>query len=378
MKIVCDDRIPFLKGVLEPYAEVVYKPGAMTTCEDVRNADALITRTRTMCGSELLAGSKVKLIATATIGFDHIDTEWCASHGVDWVNAPGCNSSSVRQYVASALCEISRRFSLDLSGKKLGVVGAGNVGSKVIGLGHLLGMEVLVCDPIRATAEESGGYVSIDRICECCDVVTVHVPLVKDGQWPTMHLFDAKRLGSLKNGAVLINSSRGAVVDNMALLKELESGRIRAVLDVWENEPRVCRELLGLCSIATPHIAGYSADGKAMGTAMAVRAISRYFGLPLNYWYPDLVPAPQTGLEIMMDTEGRDCQWVLRQALLKTYDIMSDDALLRENPEGFEFQRGHYPIRREPSAYTVCLSRNVAGAAEVLKNAGFGKVVIQG
>ena len=377
MKIVCDDRIPFLRGVLEPYADVIYKSGAETTPEDVKDADILITRTRTMCGPSLLDGSGVRMIATATIGFDHIDTEWCASHGIEWVNAPGCNSGSVCQYVASALCCMSARYSLDLRKLTLGVVGVGNVGSKVVRLGRLLGMKVLSCDPPREALEGGEGYVGLEEICSCCDIVTLHVPLTAEGAYPTVHLFDGKRLASMKDGAILINSSRGPVVDGKALLGELRRGRLRAVLDVWENEPFPDRELMSLCDIVTPHIAGYSAAGKALGTAMAVRAVSRRYGLPLDDWYPVSIPGPEGGLDLTIDAGSMSCHEVLMRALESTYDVLSDDARLRYEPSGFEYQRGHYPVRREPSAYTVQLLDADAERAEVLEKAGFGKVVIR-
>ncbi|MBO6237411.1 MAG: erythronate-4-phosphate dehydrogenase, partial [Bacteroidales bacterium] len=177
MKIVCDDKIPFLRGVLEPFAEVVYLPGKQTMAEVVRDADAIITRTRTKCDAALLAGSSVKVIATATIGFDHIDTAWCERNGIIWRNAPGCNSWSVKQYIASVLVSLARRHGLDLRSMTLGVVGVGNVGSKVAEVASLLGMKVLLNDPPRARAEGSAAFVGLDELMERSDIVTLHVPL---------------------------------------------------------------------------------------------------------------------------------------------------------------------------------------------------------
>ena len=257
MKIVCDNKIPFLKGVLEPYADVVYLPGKETTPEVVRDADAIITRTRTACNEALLAGSQVQVIATATIGFDHIDAAWCDAHGIYWENAPGCNSGSVRQYIASVLVTLARRYGLDLENTALGVVGVGNVGRKVAAIARALGMKVLLNDPPRARREGPDAFVSLDEICAQSDIITVHVPLSNEGEDATWHLFDAARLATLRPDQILINSSRGPVVDNAALKAVLQkSGLKAAVLDVWEGEPQLDPELVGLLALSTPHLAG--------------------------------------------------------------------------------------------------------------------------
>ena len=212
MKIVCDDKIPFIRGVFEPYAEVVYLPGGETGAAAVRDADALITRTRTRCDASLLEGSSVRVIATATIGYDHIDTAWCASRGIVWRNAPGCNSWSVGQYAGSVLVTLARRRGLDLSAMTLGVVGAGNVGSKVAEIASLLGMKVLLNDPPRARREGPEAFVSLDRLVEESDIVTLHVPLSREGVDATWHLFGEEMISRLRPGEILINSSRGRVV----------------------------------------------------------------------------------------------------------------------------------------------------------------------
>ena len=281
MKIVIDNKIPFIRGVFEPFAEVVYLPGAKTTPEDVRDADALITRTRTICNKSLLEGSKVRMIATATIGFDHIDTAWVESAGIAWTNAPGCNSWSVEQYIASVLVCLAEKHSLRLEDLTLGVVGVGNVGGKVAKIASLLGMKVLLNDPPRARKEGPDAFVSLDEVMERADIITLHVPLEKQGPDATMHLFDRERISRLKRDQFLINSSRGPVVDNAALLDALKAGAIRgAVLDVWEDEPAPDPELVAALDISTPHIAGYSADGKANGTTMSVQAVAKALGLP--------------------------------------------------------------------------------------------------
>ena len=372
MKIVCDNKIPFLRGVFEPYAEVVYLPGGETTPAVVRDADAVVTRTRTRCDAALLAGSAVRVIATATIGYDHIDTAWCEAHGILWRNAPGCNSSSVQQYVGAALCALARRYGLRLEGMTLGVVGVGNVGSKVAQTAAALGMRVLLCDPPRARREGSDGFVSLDEIISRSDIVTLHVPLSRAGEDATWHLFDAARLAAMRPDQILINSSRGPVVDNVALKAALAAKALRgAVLDVWEGEPAPDRGLLDLVDIATPHIAGYSADGKAAGTAAAVQTVAARLGLPLTDWRPSGIPAPAQPLSFALDAAGKSLQEALSEALLYTYDILADDCALRAHPDRFEQLRGDYPVRREPSAFSVRLRGGTDALAARLRALGF-------
>ena len=372
MKIVCDNKIPFLRGVFEPYAQVLYLPGRETTPEVVRDADALITRTRTKCDAALLAGSSVRTIATATIGFDHIDTAWCEAQGILWRNAPGCNSWSVKQYIGAALCTLARRHGLQLDRMTLGVVGVGNVGGKVAETAASLGMRVLLNDPPRARREGPEGFVPLDELVAQSDIVTLHVPLERTGEDATWHLFDAARIATLRPGQFLINSSRGPVVDNVALKAALAAGTLRgAVLDVWEGEPEPDRELIGLLDIATPHIAGYSADGKANGTMMSVRTVAEQLGLPLTDWRPADIPAPAQPLEFAIDATGKSRQEVLTEALLHSYDILADDAALRAQPACFEKLRGDYPVRREPTAFTLRLQGGTPEMAEALSALGF-------
>lgn len=372
MKIVCDDKIPFLRGVLEPFAEVVYLPGKQTTAEVVRDADAIITRTRTKCNAELLSGSSVKVIATATIGFDHIDTGWCERNGIIWRNAPGCNSWSVKQYISSVLVSLARRYGLDLTKMTLGVVGVGNVGSKVAEAASLLGMKVLRNDPPRARREGPQGFVSLDELMAQSDIVTLHVPLTKEGEDATWHLFDAARIARLRPDQFLFNSSRGPVVDNAALRDALKAKTLRgAVLDVWENEPDIDRELMGLVEYSTPHIAGYSADGKANGTTMSVRTVASVLGLPLTDWTASGVPAPAQPLAFCIDAAGKSDAEVLAEAILHTYDVQRDSDALRAAPDQFEKLRGDYPVRREPTAFSLTLRGGTAAQAETLSRLGF-------
>ena len=372
MKIVCDDKIPFLRGTFEPFAEVVYLPGKQTTPEVVRDADAIVTRTRTICNEALLKGSRVKVIATATIGFDHIDTAWCEANGIIWRNSPGCNSWSVKQYIASVLVSLARRYGLDLGTLTLGVVGVGNVGSKVAEVASLLGMKVLLNDPPRARAEGSEGFVSLDELMQRSDIVTLHVPLTMEGEDATWHLFDAARIARLRRDQFLFNSSRGPVVDEQALKAALKAKTLRgAVLDVWEVEPEIDRELMNLLEYATPHIAGYSADGKANGTTMSVRTVASVLGLPLTDWTASGVPAPAQGLSFTLDAAGKRTQEVLTEAILYTYDVQKDTDALRAAPETFEKLRGDYPVRREPTAFSLQLKGGTAAQAETLAKMGF-------
>ena len=324
MKIVCDDKIPFLRGVFEPYADVVYLPGAAITAADVRDAAALITRTRTRCGRALLEGSSIRVIASATIGYDHIDTAWCEAHGIAWANAPGCNSGSVAQYLGSALVALSKRFDLDLSRMTLGIVGVGHVGTKVARVAQSLGMRVLLNDPPRAAVEGPASFVSLDEIIANSDIITLHVPLTEE----TRHLFDASRLASMRPDQILINTSRGEVVDGEALKNALKSHQIKAaVMDVWENEPDIDPDLAELVEIATPHIAGYSLDGKAAGTTAAVRAVAKALGI-----------AELSDFVVKLEPVTPD---------VPQYDVRRDSARLKSDLSAFEHLRETYPVRRE-------------------------------
>ena len=377
MKIVCDNKIPFLRGVLEPFAEVDYLPGKETTPEVVKDADALITRTRTICNETLLSGSQVQAIATATIGFDHIDTAWCDAHGIFWENAPGCNSGSVKQYIASVLVTLAKRYGFDLAEKTLGVVGVGNVGRKVASVARALGMKVLLNDPPRARAEGPEAFVTLDEICAQCDIITVHVPLSKTGEDATWHLFDGPRLAALRPDQILINSSRGPVVDNAALKAVLQKGGLKAaVLDVWEGEPNLDPELVSLLALTTPHIAGYSADGKANGTTAAVRSVARTLGLPLTTWSAEGIPAPPQALDFSVEAAGKSLQEVLTEAILHTYDVSEDSERLRADLSLFEKLRGDYPVRREFPAFTLRLQDGTPEMADRLSEIGFNVEMI--
>jgi len=371
MKIIIDDKIPYIRGAFENVAEVVYLPGSKTTPDVVKDANAIVTRTRTICNEKLLAGSSVKFIATATIGYDHIDTDYCDAAGIKWTNAPGCNSKSVEQYIASALMVLAERKNLKLQDLCIGVVGVGNVGSKVARICEIFGMKVLLNDPPRERAEGSGKFVSIDEIKEKADIITLHVPLNMKGEDATFHMADDTFFNSLKRNPILINSCRGEVVETNAVKNALKTGKISVfVCDCWENEPDIDLELLKMTEIATPHIAGYSKDGKANGTQMSVQAISNFFNLNLNSWQPSGVEPPANPV-IIIDGSGLSEQEILSKAILHTYDIRNDDQLLRANTSNFEQQRGDYPVRREFPAFSIKASNIDNKILEKLKEMGF-------
>ena len=371
MKIIIDDKIPYIKGALEPFAEVVYLPGSKTTAAVVKDADALITRTRTKCNRNLLEGSKVKFIATATIGYDHIDTEYCREAGIEWTNAPGCNAESVNQYIASALFSWALRKRTDLAGKTIGIVGVGQVGSRVAKTCKIIGMRVLLNDPPREREEGPAGFVSLEKIRDEADIITFHVPLNLTGKDATFHLVNEPFLQSLKKKPLLINSCRGEVFDSEAVYNAVEAGNISGfIADCWENEPEIDLDLLNISEFGTPHIAGYSRDGKANGTKMSVQAVSRFFNLGIDDWQPQDIEPPANPVIEIEAIQRREYS-VLAEAILSTYAIENDDEALRQSPELFEKLRGDYPVRREFHAHTLQLSHTEMEIREKLERMGF-------
>ena len=366
LKIIADDKIPFLRGILEPFAEVKNLPGGKITRSDLMDADALLTRTRTRCNAELLDGTAVKFIASATIGFDHIDTRYCEAKGICWTNAPGCNSESVAQYITSLLLNRAHRTGEGLAGRTLGVIGVGNVGSKVARNALTLGMRVLLNDPPRVRREGPDGFVPLETIRREADFITFHVPLNLEGEDATIHAADGAFFSSLGKKPFFINSSRGEVCDNAALKQALQAGLLRgAALDVWENEPEIDLELLEKLDFATPHIAGYSADGKANGTAMSILALVKFFGLEDKFDRAVLQrpPAPEKSVIDLMpySRNGESETELLYRAVTASYDIAADDRRLRSAPGEFEKLRGSYPLRREFDSYKVISPMSLTG-----------------
>ncbi|MCU0378091.1 MAG: 4-phosphoerythronate dehydrogenase PdxB [Bacteroidales bacterium] len=355
MKIVIDENIPFIRGAFEPWADVIYAPGGAIDSRIVADADALIVRTRTRCDSQLLKGSRVKIVASATIGYDHIDTGWLEAEGIKWTNAPGCNSGSVMQYITASLFHLALNHSLDLHSLTIGVVGIGNVGSKVVRAARTLGMNVLQNDPPRKRREGLKEFISLDTLLERSDIVTLHVPLTTEGHDKTHYLINRENLQALKRDCILINTSRGEVVDNIALRKSLSAGTLGgAVLDVWEGEPRADRKLIGLADIATPHIAGYSVDGKANGTITVVREVASLLGIPLAGWQPGSLPVPDKPvIELDLHASMNTPLNLAAMAVRHTYPVDEDDRLFRSDPGRFEFLRDNYRQRREFGSFQV-------------------------
>ena len=371
MKVIIDDKIPFIKNALELYADVEYLAGNAITRDKLKDADAIIIRTRTKCNTELLEGTKVKFIASATIGYDHIDTQYCEEKGIFWTNAPGCNSGSVLQYMTSALLFYARQKNIDLKDRVLGVVGVGNVGRKIVKLAEVLDMRVVLNDPPKVREEGLCGFISLEGVLREADIISFHVPLNMNGEDKTYHLADTNFIEKMIDGSVLINTSRGEVVDTPALKSALEKGKLSdAIIDVWENEPDIDTELLDRAILATPHIAGYSADGKANGTKMAVRQFSRFFGLGLDEWEPDDIPQVNVS-DIFCNGRNKSFQEIMTEICLQTYPIDLENIWLRDDHKQFEAYRGNYPVRREFFNYTVRVSNVKEEEINKLKRLGF-------
>lgn len=345
MKAVVDDKIPYIREALkEIFDTVAYMPGAAISAADVRDADVLIVRTRTKCNETLLAGSRVRFIATATIGYDHLDTRYLQQAGIGWSNCPGCNATSVAQYIHSCLLLLQRERDLDLNRTCLGLVGVGHVGTAVKAAAESLGVRVLLNDPPRKEAERNGTtpvsgleFVPLERLKAECDIISFHTPLVRNGIWPTEYLADRQFLYSLTKRPVIINTSRGEVVDNQALLDALNDGRVSdAIIDTWEHEPHILLPLLQRAYIGTAHIAGYSADGKANATRMVLSAVCKFLHLPAHF---DITPPP-------LPNDFRPSAR-LDELALQLYNPQNDCMRLRTHPELFEELRGNYPLRRE-------------------------------
>jgi erythronate-4-phosphate dehydrogenase len=365
MKIVADNKIPFLKGLLEPYAEVTYLSAKELTKENIADADALLIRTRTQCDRDLLEGTNVRFIGTAAIGFDHIDTDYCEVKNIRWVNAPGCNAKAVAQYVSSCLIAFSRKYNFHLSEKTIGIVGVGQVGQKVERCCRLLGMNVLLNDPPRARNEGEKNFISMERILSECDIITFHPVLEKEGPDKTFHMVDGTFFSKLKKPIFLINTARGPVVDTEALKQAIDEGKvIDCALDCWENEPDIDRELLDKSLIATPHIAGYSSDGKANATRTVVEQLAQFFQLDMPKVALELNTPEEPVLKIHKNTPRK-----IETALLYAYDPLKDTDTLKKDPDKFEEIRSTYVFRREYRAFRV-LNLNEADA-ELLRAFGF-------
>lgn len=340
MKIVADKHIPFLEGVFEPYAEVVYIDGRAITHNDIVDADAMIIRTRTRCNAELLDNTRVRIIATATIGTDHIDLPYCSERGIEVHNAEGCNAGGVMQYVFSALYGVAARKSIRLDGMNFGIIGVGNVGRKVEEMASYLGFNVLRCDPPRASVEGEEGFCSLEYLLANSQIVTLHVPLDDS----TRKMADENFFLQMQPGTIFINAARGEIMDEAAL-KEAYPKLGAAIIDTWNNEPDVDEDMIELVDVATPHIAGYSYQGKQNGTAMSVRAVARHFGICELYdFYPENdIPDHEPVLLDLHDKKQGEVAAVFQY----NYPIFTDDFRFRMEPHNFEKMRSHYEYRRE-------------------------------
>ena len=340
MKIVVDNKIPFLQGVFEPFAEVVFIDGGKITRDDIVDADAMIIRTRTRCDAALLDGTKIQMIATATIGMDHIDRAYCTSRGIEVYNAEGCNAGGVMQYVFSALYGVAARKAIKLDDFTFGIVGVGHVGKMIEKMAKYLGFNVLRCDPPRAAAEGPEGFCSLEYLLANSQIVTMHVPLDDT----TRNMANKSFFDLMPVGSIFINASRGEVVDEEALIQSLPKfGAV--IIDTWKNEPNINEALLDMVDIATPHIAGYSYQGKQNGTAAAVQAVARHFAIESLYdFYPE---ADKVGHEpVLLDLKGKK-QGEVAAVFQYNYPIFTDDFRLRMEPGNFEKMRSNYQYRRE-------------------------------
>ena len=359
MLIVADENIPLIEAFFASFGEIRRLPGRQITRADVHDADVLLVRSVTRVDRELLEGSAVRFVGTCTIGTDHLALDYFEQAGIQWASAPGCNARGVVDYVLGSLLTLAEIEGVDLKQRTYGVIGAGEVGGRLVNVLRALGWNVKVCDP-RRQAAEGGDYVTLEQIIEQCDVLSLHTPLIKSGNDATWHLLDAQRLNQLKPGTWLINASRGPVVDNAALRQVLtEREDLQAVLDVWEGEPQVDVELAELCVLATPHIAGYSLDGKQRGTAQIYQALCDALGQTPEVHLADLLPAPW--LAKVELSANSDLDWALAMLCRGVYDPRRDDAEFRRSLVGtveqqklaFDALRKHYPVRREIEGLAV-------------------------
>ncbi len=377
LKIVLDSNTPLAASAFNGLGDVVLLDTREMTSRAIKDADILVVRSETKVNRGLLEGSRVRFVGTVTIGTDHIDIPYLESRGIGFASAPGSNANSVKEYILAALLELSVRRGFSLRGKSLGIVGVGNIGGRVAAMAAGLGLTVLQNDPPLARQTRQSRFVSLDDLMSA-DILTLHVPLTRTGEDATFHLFDRRRIGATKPGAILINSSRGAVVDTGALQDALRSGHLSAaVLDVWEGEPAIDAELLKLVTLGTPHIAGYSLDGKVNAVRMMREAICRFLS-DGSTWNPDgEMPPPEVG-EISLQAGGSP-EELLQGAVRSCYDIALDDRNLRGMLHMPEPSRAHffaelrsgYRVRREFSTVRVNVPADRNSLRDAMRAAGF-------
>ncbi|MBC9250544.1 4-phosphoerythronate dehydrogenase [Pseudomonas alcaligenes] len=372
MRIVADENIPLLDEFFATFGPISRHPGRSIDRAALGDAEVLLVRSVTQVDRALLEGSRVRFVGTCTIGTDHLDLDYFSEAGIAWSSAPGCNARGVVDYVLGSLLALSEQTGQPLATRRYGVVGAGQVGGRLVKLLRGLGWDVLVCDPPRQAAED-GAFVDLATILRECDVISLHTPLNAG----TRHLLGGDELQQLRPGAWLINASRGAVLDNAALKAHLRSGAaLQAVLDVWEGEPLADPELAALCRIATPHIAGYSLDGKLRGTAQIYQAFCASQGLAEQVQLADLLPQPW--LPTLQLSAAASPEWALATLCRAVYDPRRDDADFRRSLQGdavqrkaaFDALRKHYPYRREIDGLRVQLDGEAPALAQLLSGLG--------
>ncbi|HAB91302.1 MAG TPA: 4-phosphoerythronate dehydrogenase PdxB [Pseudomonas sp.] len=376
MRILADENIPMLE-VFARHGQLRRVAGRSLDRAVLANAEVLLVRSVTQVDQALLAGSQVKFVGTCTIGTDHLDLQYLTEQGIGWASAPGCNARGVVDYVLGALLTLAERDGVDLSKRCYGVVGAGQVGQRLVQVLRGLGWQVLVCDPPRQQAE-GGDYVDLATVLERCDVVSLHTPLTQQGEHPTFHLLGAEQLQSLQQGSWLINASRGAVVDNQALKQFLTQRHdVRVALDVWEGEPQVDAELAQRCDIASAHIAGYSLDGKIRGTSQIYQAFCQHFALADSA----AIEFPAQSLLAMELAAHTPVEEALRVICRAVYDPRSDDAAFRLSLQGdaltrraaFDQVRKNYPVRREIPDLQVRVNQPTTELQQMLQALGIAQ-----
>jgi erythronate-4-phosphate dehydrogenase len=378
MKIIADENIPFVKECFSSIGDVQTFSGRKITPETVADADCLLVRSITPVNEKLLAKSNVKFVATATIGFEHVDIDCLAKRGIGFASAPGSNANSVADYLVAALLSVAKKHKITLAGKSIGVVGVGNVGGKVAKKCTALGMIVKLNDPPLARQTGESKYRPLNELFDC-DFITLHTPLTREGQDKTYHLADENFFKSLKAGCVFINTCRGGVHDTATLKDAIKSKKLSAViLDVWENEPNIDCELLRMVDISTPHIAGYSLDGKIAGLIMIYSAACKYFNIEPKHTIADFLPPPKVP-QIIIDQITTDEQSLLHEIVQQVYAINRDDFNTRElamvepgkRAKFFDDLRKNYPVRREFQNTTVILKQRSLHLADVFNSIGF-------
>ena len=374
MKLVIDENIASAKQAFNQFGEILLTNGR-DICNDIlRNADVLIVRSITNVNENLLANTNVKFVGSATIGTEHIDTNYLNIKEIVFASSKGCNADSVTEYVFTSLIKIASERNLTIKDKTIGIIGVGNIGSKVVNIAQTLGLKVLKNDPPKERAGIGTGYVSLEEAIQA-DIITLHVPLNRTGIDKTIHLLDSKRLNKIKANAVLINTSRGAVVDNTALLNSISDRKLNVVLDVWEDEPYINPGLLQKVILSTPHIAGYSLEGKINGTKMIYDALCKFTANPKE-WQPVFPTIEHSEIEL---PASKFVEQKLHFIFKQIYNIANDDVLLRgilkidkkEMGAFFDKLRKEYPVRREFNNYTILIREADKHLTDLLKSFRF-------